>query len=232
MLPTIVKQARQAHAWDLSPKEAAELQTQFRPRIITQPLGENQIQCVAGIDVGFPRGSDRARAAIAVLEYPAMRLVDQSTAEIKTPFPYVPGLLSFREIPVILAALENLSTLPDVLLIDGHGLAHPRRFGLACHLGVLLDIPTIGCAKSILVGQAAPLPEARGSTAPLVDNKETIGMAVRTRDHVRPIYVSIGHRVDLASAVEVVLRCGRGYRLPEPSRWAHRLASEKSSGGS
>jgi deoxyribonuclease V len=155
-----------------------------------------------------------------------MQLMDQATAELPTPFPYIPGLLSFREIPVILAALEKLQTTPDVLMTDGHGMAHPRRFGLACHLGVLLDLPTIGCAKSVFVGEHETLPEAQGSTKPLMDGAETIGMAMRTRDKVKPIYVSIGQYVDLSSAVRVVLACGVGYRLPGPIRWADRLASD------
>lgn len=188
---------------------------------------DDDIHWVAGVDVGFPRGSGTARAAIAVLDFPSLQLADQTTAELPTPFPYIPGLLSFREIPVILAAMENLLVTPDVLMTDGHGMAHPRRFGLASHLGVLLDLPTIGCAKSVFIGEHETLPEARGSTRPLVDGGETIGMAVRTRDKVKPVYVSIGQYVDLSSAVRVVLACGGGYRLPEPIRQADRLASDK-----
>ena len=140
-------------------------------------------------------------------------------------FPYIPGLLSFREAPAILAALAQLERLPDVLIIDGHGIAHPRRFGIACHLGVLLDMPVIGCAKSILVGRVAQLGEAAGSTASLVDKDECVGMALRTRAGVKPVFVTVGNRVNLETAVCFVLSCGRGYRLPEPTRLAHQAVS-------
>jgi deoxyribonuclease V len=154
-----------------------------------------------------------------------MEPLEQAAAEMPLAFPYIPGLLSFREAPAILSALAQLSVLPDVLIVDGHGWAHPRRFGLACHLGVLLDLPTIGCAKSILTGQARALSETAGSTAELLDGSQVIGLALRTRPGVRPVYVSVGHRVDLASAARIIIDCGRGFQLPEPTRQAHRLAS-------
>jgi deoxyribonuclease V len=215
------------HSWDLSPKEAIQVQKELRPRVFIEPLADKNISLVAGVDVGLPRGAKIARAAIAVLDYTTMELVDQAVSELPVTFPYVPGLLSFREMPVILDALEKLNIQPDVFIIDGHGYAHPRRFGLACHLGIWLDRPTIGCGKSILVGKQDPLPNPRGSVASLIDNGETIGMAVRTREAVKPVYVSIGHRVDLESTIRIILNCGRGVRLPEPTRWAHRLASQK-----
>jgi deoxyribonuclease V len=165
-------------------------------------------------------------AAVVLLVYPSLEPVEQVTTQFPLSFPYVPGLLSFREAPAILAALEQLGTSPDVLLVDGHGYAHPRRFGLACHLGVWLDIPSIGCAKSILVGEQAPLDETAGSSAEMLDDGEVIGLAVRTRQKVKPVYVSIGHRVDLDSAMRIVLVCRRGYRLPEPARLAHQLATK------
>lgn len=217
--------ARQAHRWDVAPKAGIRLQVELRARVIQTPLNNSQLRYVAGIDVGFPRGKAVARAAVVVLAYPSLEIVEQVSAERPVEFPYVPGLLSFREIPVILQALEKLSQPPDVFVTDGHGLAHPRRFGLACHLGVLLEMPVLGCAKSILVGDHAPLDETRGSTTPLQIEEEAIGMVVRTRDRVRPVYISIGHRIDLASAVEITLACGGGYRLPEPTRQAHRYAS-------
>jgi deoxyribonuclease V len=218
-----------SHPWKLKPREAIQLQEDLRTQVEIRPLGEAQIRSVGGVDVGFPHGSGKAHSAVAVLEYPSMQLVDHATAELLTPFPYIPGLLSFREIPAILAALEKLNITPDVLITDGHGMAHPRRFGLACHLGVLLDLPTLGCAKSVFVGEHEMLPEVRGSTKPLVDGQETIGMAVRTRDKVKPVYVSTGQYIDLNSAVRLVLACGSGYRLPEPIRWADRLASRSGS---
>lgn len=176
--------------------------------------------------MGFRDGV--ARAAAVRLAYPSLELQEQVFAEEPLRFPYVPGLLSFREAPAILAALARLEHLPDVILVDGQGIAHPRRLGIASHLGVLLDHPTIGVAKSILVGKAGPLDEARGSTAELRAGGEVIGQLVRTRPGVKPVIVSIGHRADLPSAVALVLACGRGYRLPEPVRLADRLASARS----
>ncbi len=223
-----IELARRTHTWDLPPKDAIQLQEHLRTRVISAPLADETIQYVAGIDVGFPRGKEIARAAVVIMRYPSMELIDQGLAELPVSMPYVPGLLSFREIPVILAALEKLTQIPDLLITDSQGIAHPRRFGLACHLGVLLDMPALGCAKSILVGKHAHLSETRGSTTDLIDDGETIGSVVRTRDGVKPVYISIGHRVDLTSAVRIILNCGGGYRLPEPTRWAHKLASQKS----
>ena len=217
--------ARSTHAWDVSPKDAIQIQAEFRSKVRQTPLGSYPLHRVAGIDVGFPRNKTVARAAIVLLEFPSLQIIEQTVAEMPVHFPYVPGLLSFREIPVILHALERLHQMPDLLITDGHGLSHPRRFGLACHLGVLLDLPTIGCAKSILIGKHAPLGTMRGSTAALVAASECIGMAVRTRDGVKPVYISVGHWMDLPLSVKIMLACGGGYRLPEPTRLAHLLAS-------
>lgn len=184
---------------------------------------DDAIQMVCGVDASYAK--DSMFAAAAVFDYQSLALVDQAVSEQPLSFPYIPGLLSFREAPAILAALEQLSRLPDLLLVDGHGLAHPRRFGLACHLGVLLDLPAIGVGKSILVGVVGELGDAVGSTADIVDGDEMLGVALRTRWNVRPVYLSVGHRVDLLSAIRLVLDCTRGYRLPEPCRAAHRLAS-------
>ena len=213
------------HSWNLSPKEAIQIQEELRSRVVIEPLDQNNLHLIAGVDVGLPRGAKTVRAAIAVLDYQTMELVDQATAEIPLTFPYVPGLLSFREMPVILAALEHLELWPDVFMVDGHGYAHPRRFGLACHLGVWLNQATVGCGKSILIGKQTPLEKQRGNVAFLKDADEIIGAAVRTRDNVKPVYISVGHRTDLNSAVRITLDCGRGFRLPEPIRYAHRLAS-------
>jgi len=223
------------HGWDLSPKDAIKIQQDLRSKVMIAPFAVGDLRLIAGVDVGFPQAANTARnsnvdasvarAAIAVLDFTSMELVDQATAEIPISFPYVPGLLSFREMPVILAALGQLETRPDLYMVDGHGYAHPRRFGLACHLGVWLDKAAIGCGKSILVGATAPIEKPRGSVAPLTDGEEIIGTAVRTRDGVKPVYVSVGHRIDLESAIGIILNCGRGVRLPEPIRWAHRLAS-------
>lgn len=212
------------HPWNVSSHQAVRIQVQLRRYLRrTPPPGLPRL--VGGVDVGFPRGRGVARAAAVVLALPGLALVDQAVAEVKLTFPYVPGLLSFREAPAILEALGRLATFPEALICDGHGYAHPRRFGLACHLGVLLDLPTVGCAKSILVGTHAPLGEAVGSTAELIDRDEVVGVALRTRQGVKPVYISAGHRVDLAYAVRLTLASSRVYRLPEPCRLAHQRAS-------
>ncbi|NUM45758.1 MAG: endonuclease V [Anaerolineales bacterium] len=211
------------HPWNPSPDEAVQLQNQLKKEILHQPLPE-KIERVGGLDVRYVDGC--ARAAAVVFEFPTMKVAAQAVLEIPVSYPYIPGLFSFREVPPLLAAMEGLAALPDVWLCDGQGIAHPRRFGLACHLGVLLDLPTVGCAKSVLIGTHAPLAPERGSIAPLMENGEVIGMAVRTRDKISPVFVSVGHRADLDSAVRLVLACGRGLRLPEPLRLAHWLTTQ------
>ncbi len=180
---------------------------------------------VAGIDVGFEAGNTITRAAVAVLGFPGLDLHEQVIARRQTSFPYVPGLLSFREAPAVLDALEKLQTRPELLLCDGQGYAHPRRFGIACHLGVLTDLPSIGVAKSRLTGTHADVPDSRGQWVPLLDGGERIGAVLRTRSGVRPLYISIGHRICLETAIDYVMRCLTRYRLPETTRCAHRLAS-------
>ncbi len=213
--------------WDLTPQEAIELQQQLRGSVIAEDrLGE--VRLAAGIDVGYEAAGEITRAAVAVLSLPGLDLAAQAIARRPTTFPYVPGLLSFRETPAVLDALAQLPGPPDLLLYDGHGLAHPRRCGIACHLGLLADIPTIGVAKSVLVGRHAPVPDARGAWQPLVEGGDVIGAALRTRPGTKPIYVSIGHRISLPTAIHYVLLCTRHYRLPETTRWAHRLASAPS----
>jgi len=210
-----------AHPWDVSPAEARAIQERLRVHVRAMPL-ENPPHTIAGVDVSVK--GKRSRAAIVIHEYPTLTPVRACTAEMNTPFPYVPGLLAFREVPVVLRALEGVSPLPDVLMFDAQGLAHPRHFGLACHLGVLLDLPGIGCAKSHLWGQYTLPGERKGNWTPLMDGEEIIGAVVRTRDRVRPVFVSVGHRVDLETAIDLVLRCTTRYRLPEPIRQAHRVA--------
>ena len=214
-----------SHAWDLTPEEAIRLQGSMRTQVVIEPLDLEKIHTVGGVDVGFR--DEKARAAAVLLSFPELKLLASELAEIPVPFPYIPGLLSFREAPAILAALEKLPALPDVLVCDGQGLAHPRRFGIACHLGVLLGLPALGCAKSILVGRHEPVGNPVGSTAELKAGPEVVGMAVRTREGVKPVYISVGNRIDLPSAVQLTLACGRGYRLPEPTRLADRLASDR-----
>ena len=213
-----------SHPWDLSVSEARALQPQLAQRVIARTtLEPDAIQTVAGVDVGFHK--DVARAAIVVLSYPELEFLDYALGESPVTFPYVPGLLTFREGPSVLDALGKLATGPDVFIFDGHGLAHPRRIGLAAHMGVLLDHPSIGCAKSRLTGTHDEPGEVAGAWVPLLDQGEIIGAVVRSRTKVKPLFVSVGHRVDLPTAVHLVLQCTRGYRLPETTRYAHKIAS-------
>ena len=212
------------HAWDLTPAEAVALQLQLRDRVIREDRFAPP-QYIAGVDVGFEEGGRLTRAAVAVLEFPSLNPLEQAIARRPTTFPYVPGLLSFREIPTILQALQRLSQPPQMLLCDGQGLAHPRRFGLACHLGVLTDTPSIGVGKTRLIGTHADVPPEKGAWVPLIDKGETIGAVLRSRQGVKPIYISIGHRISLPTAVDYVLAATKGYKLPETTRAAHRLAS-------
>lgn len=213
------------HPWVKTTAEAKEIQEQLRHKVITSDhLGV--VKYVAGVDIGFEDHYQISKAAIAVLSYPQLELVEQAIARIPTAFPYVPGYLSFREIPAILAALPQLKQSPDLILCDGQGLAHPRRFGLACHLGLLLDIPTIGVAKSRFIGEHEPIPPVKGSWQPLLDRNETIGAVLRSRTNTKPIYVSIGHKISLPTAIDYVMGCLTKYRLPETTRWADKLASQ------
>jgi len=212
------------HPWDVTPAQARAIQLEGRARVIADDaLG--RVGRVAGIDVGLEESGAVSRAAVAVLEVPSLTLVESAVARLPTAFPYVPGLLSFREIPAALEALGRLSAPPDLLLCDGQGYAHPRRFGLACHLGVLTGLPSIGVAKSRLIGTHGPLPDEKGAWVPLLDGDETIGAVLRTRGGVAPVYVSVGHRVSLPTAIRWVLACTTRFRLPETTRQAHRLAS-------
>jgi deoxyribonuclease V len=214
------------NAWDLSPAEARALQERLSGQAeLRDRLGAPAL--VAGIDVGFEDRGRVTRAAVAVLGFADLQLVESALARRPTAFPYVPGLLSFREIPAVLDALAALTCTPDLLLADGQGLAHPRRFGLACHLGWLLDTATIGVAKSRLLGEFSQPADQRGAWAPLLDRGDLVGAAVRTRHGVKPVFVSPGHRIDVASAVRLTLACTDRYRLPEPSRAAHRFASNR-----
>lgn len=214
------------HAWDLAPREAMALQSRLAASVVRQD-DFGTIARVAGVDVGFEDGGATTRAAVAVLDYPTLQLTSSAIARQPTRFPYVPGLLSFREIPAVLAAMDQLGFHPDLLLCDGQGIAHPRRLGIASHLGLLLDLPAIGVAKTRLIGSHAEVPDRRGAWVPLNDGRETIGAVLRTRQGVKPLYISPGHRIGLESAIDWVMRCLTRYRLPETTRWAHRLASGK-----
>ncbi len=209
------------HRWDVSPSEAKEIQQELRSKVSTKRTF-GQVNTVAGVDVSIK--GEVARAAIVVLSYPELTPLDYGLAELPAEFPYIPGLLAFREAPAVLAALEKLKSEPDLFIFDAQGLAHPRRMGLATHLGVIIDRPSVGCAKSRLWGKHhEPGPE-RGSYTHLYDGDEVIGAVVRTRTGVNPLYVSIGHKVDLPAAIEYVLGCCTKYRLPETTRYAHRVA--------
>jgi deoxyribonuclease V len=206
--------------------EAKLIQEKLRHRVITQDeLGT--VRYVAGVDVGFKNNYQITQAAIAVLSFPSLELVESAIAKIPTTFPYIPGFLSFREIPAIVEALKKIQTTPDLILCDGQGLAHPRRLGLACHLGVLLDIPTIGVAKSLFIGKHEEVSLDKGSWQPLIDKDETVGLVLRSRTKVKPIYISIGHKISLPTAKDYVMQCLTQYRLPETTRWADKLASDK-----
>jgi len=214
------------HRWDVSPAEAVEIQRRLRDRLVPHAPRGFAPRLVAGADVSVARFATTGYAGIVVLDHDTRETVGQAGARVELAFPYVPGLLTFRELPAVLRAWERLAVRPDVLIFDGVGFAHPRRFGIACHGGVLLDLPTIGCAKSILVGTHEPLGDEAGAQAPLVHRGEVVGMAVRLRARVQPVYVSIGHRMDLETAVAIVRAMGAGLRLPETTRRAHALVNE------
>jgi len=207
--------------WDITPSDAVDLQKRLSQEVVRKS-GLTTVETVAGIDTGYSKGM--AKAAVVNFKYPSLEPLDQAVSLRPVDFPYIPGLLSFRETPVILQAFEKLKQTPDLLIIDGHGLAHPRRFGIACHIGLLLGIPSIGCAKTLLVGEYdEPCPE-QGGFSYLKDQGDIIGAVLRTRSKVKPVFVSIGHSVDLRDCIHFVLSCCRGFRLPETTRRADRLA--------
>jgi deoxyribonuclease V len=213
------------HPWDLSPSDAIALQRKLRAEVISdRPIDLGAIRLVAGVDVSVK--NEESQAAIVVVTYPGFLPVETVLARRPTPFPYIPGLLSFREGPVLEEAFDKLKAEPDVFLFDGMGIAHPRRIGIASHMGLWLDRPTIGCGKTLLCGRYGPLPDEKGSAAPLVDKGETIGVALRTRAAKNPMFISPGHLADIPTAAELVLKCSPKYRLPEPIRLAHNAAGQ------
>ena len=212
--------------WPTTPAEAARVQEALRERLVLAPPPGFAPRRVAGADISMDRGSDVGYAGLAVLDAATLATVDVAVAAAPLTFPYVPGYLSFRELPPLAAAWARLTSAPDAVIFDGQGYAHPRRFGLACHGGVLFGVPSIGCAKSILVGTHAPLAEAAGASAPLVHRGETVGVALRLRARTAPVYVSAGHLMDLDTAVAIVRAMGAGFREPETTRRAHRLVNE------
>jgi deoxyribonuclease V len=213
---------KQFHEWELIPAEAKELQIQLAQKVIKKNL-ISKVEYIAGLDVSIlPDNS--GRAAVVVLKYPELEPVEIKTVVERVSFPYIPGLLSFREIPALVSVLSKLSLEPDILYVDGQGIAHPRRFGLASHIGLMVDKPTIGCAKSLLCGSYQPVGENPGEYSDVTDKDEIIGVALRTRLKSKPMLISIGHKVDLPASIKWVINTSKGYKLPEPTRLAH-LAS-------
>lgn len=236
-------QYKKLHAWDLTPTEAVELQKKLRAQVRVEPLS-GDVRLVAGCDISFNKFSDIVYAGVVVLRLSDLEIVDRATAITRIKFPYIPGLLSFRETPALLEAWQNLNTSPDVVMLDGQGLAHPRRFGIACHFGLITERPTLGCAKTVLVGKYDEPGERAGSYSLMTHKGETIGAALRTKDRVAPVYISVGNKIDLPGAISLALRCVKGYagqsdslfesgpeskskyRIPEPTRQAHLLVNE------
>jgi len=219
-----MKLARLPHRWNVTPKEAVAIQLRLASRVLQTP-SRKRFRLVAGVDAAFSRDGEQCIAGVVLWDVGRREVVEEHVATRLLTFPYVPGLLSFREAPAVIAALRKLRRTPEIVFCDGHGLAHPRRFGIACHLGVLLDLPAVGCGKTRLIGEHRLPAHRRGSRTLLKSQGETIGAVLRTRDGVRPIFVSVGHRIDLASAARIVLRTAIGFRLPEPVRRADRLVA-------
>jgi deoxyribonuclease V len=215
------------HGWQITALEAKQIQLELASQV-SHKSNPIKPRFIGGVDISAPNPEGIARAAAVILSYPELQIVETKTIEDKPNFPYIPGLLSFREAPLILTACEQLSIKPDLLIVDGQGIAHPRRFGIASHLGLILNTPTIGCAKSRLCGTHSPVASQAGDYADLIDNGEIIGVALRSKVGTKPLYISIGHMIDLSMAIHWVMNCCRGYRLPEPSRLAHLAASGKS----
>ena len=217
---------RELHRWDVTYREAVAIQEELRGRLILRADGlPDPLRTVAGADISYDRGSDLFFAAVVLMNYPELTLLEEATFSARVSFPYIPGLLSFREGPPLIAAFAKLNQPPDLILFDGQGIAHPRGIGLASHLGLILDRPAIGCAKSRLVGTHEPVGEKRGEWTELTHQEKKVGAVLRTRDRVKPIFVSPGHRVGLERSIALVLACCQGYRIPEPTRRAHRTVN-------
>ena len=221
---------RELHSWDVTPREAVDIQERLRGKVSTSD-SYTEIRLIAGADVSYSRNENSVHSAVGVFSFPKLRLIEQQTATVRTGFPYIPGLLTFREGPALIECFKKLRNIPHAIIFDGQGICHPRRMGIASHMGVLLDIPSIGCAKSHLHGEFR-MPELdKGSYTDIKDKDGTvIGACLRTRTGVRPVFVSIGHKVSLNTAVDVIMRCATRYRMPEPSRFAHTLAEKAKTG--
>jgi len=214
-----------SHSWNVSPQEASKLQEELRKRIILKK-DFSKIKKIAGADISFSKGSNRTYTAVIVFSFPELKILEEEYTIGSLSFPYIPGLLTFREGPLLVEAFKKIKIEPDVIIFDGQGIAHPKRLGLATHMGILLDKPTIGCAKSKLIGTYQEPEKGKGFYSLLKDSGEVIGAVLRTKEDVSPVFVSPGHKIDLKSAIEIVLKCLRGYRLPEPTRQAHILVNK------
>jgi len=212
------------HSWDITPDEAIKIQNELRHLVRVENLS-GKINYIAGADISFDKGSNIVYAGVVVLKFPELVEIDRSLVITEVKFPYIPGLLSFRESPALIQAWEKIKITPDIVVIDGQGIAHPRRFGIASHFGILIDRPTIGCAKSLLVGRYEEPGEKAGNYSYLYDSGEIIGVALRTRDNVQPVFVSIGHKITLEESIKIIMQTVRGYRIPEPTRHAHNLVN-------
>ncbi len=213
------------HKWELKAAEAVALQRELNSQVIREDqLGE--VRYVAGVDMAINEEHKAARAAVVLLTFPGLEIIEKHVYEEPLRMEYIPGLLSFRELPCVIGAFEQLKQQPDIVMVDGQGIAHPRRLGIASHLGLWIDLPTIGCAKSILVGRHGEVGEEVGDWVPLIDRKETIGALLRTRKKVKPMIISLGHKISLESSIKYVLACGGGYRLPETTRQADKLSKD------
>ncbi|UCC30109.1 MAG: deoxyribonuclease V [Phycisphaerales bacterium] len=221
-----MKIPRALHSWSVTPRRAVAIQRELAGRVIRRGR-VGSLRLLAGVDLAFSREREKCIAGVVVWDVRAGEVVERHVARLPVRFPYVPGLLSFREAPAILVVLRKLRREPDVFLFDGQGYAHPRRFGLASHVGLLIDRPSVGCAKSLLVGTCRQPGNSKGSTAPIEHDGERIGTVVRTRDSVKPVYVSVGHRLSLNAAVEITLAACAGFRIPEPTRLADRLVARE-----
>jgi deoxyribonuclease V len=214
------------HPWNLTETEAEALQAKLAKQVVATD-DVSDIRTIAGVDVAYDPHSQRLVAAAVVLDAATLTVLETAVAEDVERFPYIPGLFSFRELPPIALALEQLKITPDLIVCDGQGLAHPRRFGLACHLGVLFDVPTIGCGKTRLIGHALEPGNTRGESSPLMDGEEVIGSWLRTQTGVRPVYVSVGNRISLSTACDWLIRLSPKYRLPETTRMADQLVNSR-----
>jgi deoxyribonuclease V len=214
------------HDWSMNFREAIALQRELAGRVLLADCLPRPLRTVAGVDVSYEKHGDLFFAAVVVLSFPELEPVEEAFAAGRVTFPYIPGLLSFRELPVVLEAFRSLRTVPDAVLVDGQGIAHPRRLGIASHLGLWLELATVGCAKSRLCGEHPPPGTRRGDQVPLTLDGERIGTVLTTRDRVKPLFVSPGHKTDIAAAAELALACTRRYRMPEPTRLAHHLTNK------